>query len=284
MPATTPISGKRGRCGLVVCLTIVSAPLVAQTDAVVGARCAIDAPSLINLYGEAKAKEISTAFCEAVIRELSAHQTFRTWKYKIGATSPAATLVLRVEDGSAEDTSLILEFRQGNFTKGWSSVWRSPGDRLIDPSPSEAPDVLTRNFMAMVVAKYAREIEDKLKTVPIATARWLTRGGTNAPRLVSSLRWEEFQHLRNSLFRVRCRWDARNDDVNLESRGALASGQFEPGGKGQPYAALVVVVCFRDYGNLHTPVEQVMDELPELKPKAVYFVRYEDPDLEVVEP
>jgi hypothetical protein len=190
-----------------------------------------------------------------------------------------------VEDGQAEDTFLILEFRQGNFRKRWSAVWRRPGDRQIaDPLPGEAADVLTRDFMALVLEANAREIEEKLKTVPIATARWLTVNGANAPRIVSSLPWQSYQHLRNSVFKVRCRWDAKNDDASLESRGVVAPARFEPGGNLQPYEALVVVVSYRDYGNQHTPVEQVLNEMSQLKPKAVYFIRYEDPDLDVFKP
>jgi hypothetical protein len=262
-----------------------AARLAAQTGGVVGAQCTIEAPSLINLYGEAKTKEISAGLCKAVVEELSRHQIFGTWRYVIDAAAAPATLALRVEDGRAEDTFLILEFRQGDFRKKWLAVWRRPGDRQIaDPLAGEAADVLTRDFVALVLEANAREIEEKLKTVPIATARWLKVDGSNAPRIVSSLPWESYQHLRSSVFKVRCRWDAKDDDVSLESRGVVVPARFEPGGNLQPYDALVVVVNYRDYGNQHTPVEQVLDEMSQLKPKTVYFIRYEDPDLDLFKP
>lgn len=273
----------RRLAGLGLGLALLAPPVLAQFRPAIAVRCEI--PSLSSVYGPARTAEVVNLLCAGLLQVLAVHDKFSFWEYRTETGNAGATFLFSVKDGPAGESRLELDFRVDGSKVGlWSEVWREPGDRAAsgDPLPEQAPRLLMEKFKTQVLEKHATEIGARLKEdMPIARARWLTTAGDSLPKILSSLPWQRFKHLKKSVFRVRCK-AAQNQEVYLVSQGLSIPSSFEPAPGSPKYDALVVVVVERrDESGEVRPVREVLDEVRSMDPKLIYLVDFRRPDVDI---
>jgi len=272
----------------IVCLLLSALVSAAGAAAVerpkVVVRCEIMAPSLKALYGPATAM-ISARLCQDLKTRLQEHRTLSFWEYGADPGN-RAVLVFQVVDGPLGDTLVQMDLLLGNESvrpEGpWERRWRSAADAALgnDPTVAAAPAVLGQAFAPLL---QNAGLEERMREkVPIAAGGLLLRTDAGPPRIVSPLPWQQFQRLKRSKFRVSCSWPSHPENAYLESLAISGPAPFDPEGADPAYDAVAMVPSQRKYQDQVKSVQDVLDEVLQLKPKWIFLQQY-NPDVEVFE-
>jgi hypothetical protein len=157
--------------------------------------------------------------------------------------------------------------------------WLASHDIMLTgyPSPSTAADLIIADLSARIVEPYSTDLRGWLSQyVPIAVgAHWI--GHETPPRLVLSLPWTRYDGLRESVFRLVCDWPNQGTAV-LESVGPGIQAPYAPPpptiAPNPPFDGVVVIAREREFAGQRRPVDQIGQELFELKPRLIYLKEY----------
>ncbi|HVT60492.1 MAG TPA: hypothetical protein VHR45_19115 [Thermoanaerobaculia bacterium] len=271
-----------------VLLLAASRPTAALERFGIRVLCAINSGQLTDLYGERRVAEITTKLCQALLARLVKHREFQLWSFGTAVRKPpAASLTFTVSDHGSEATKIRLEFAPNEGEPvHLSDTWINIGD--AHPGDSDlALSQLEQEFESHIEGPWKSRLEEGLKQIPVAEARSLEAPGIVPVRIVSSLPFKSYQHLRSSHFKVICPRPGYQS-VTLASTGRPQPAPYQPTGTNHSsYEALVVVVVGRvedDRDHTVTPIWKISTQLRSLTPRILLFDRFDPPGWEAYLP
>lgn len=248
----------------------------------VGVRCEIKSTQLKRLYGLPRVSEMTAKLCSALIGRLERHSEFSLWNYGSSAQR-AAWLVLEVLDRGSDVTIIEMRFIPSEgYPVRLSDTWIQIGD--AHPADSDlAQTSLEAEFGSRLEGPWKPRLLDGLRQIPVGEARSLEPPGSPPLRIISSLAWSKYQHLRSSHFKVVCPRPG-HASTTLTSKGRPTPALFKPTDSRVPYDALVVVVTGRIENtpdSTVTPISNLPTGLSQLKPRILLFDRFDPPGFEI---
>jgi hypothetical protein len=171
---------------------------------------------------------------------------------------------------NSEDTLIELRYERKDSTPGgpWQDTWLPGG--IGRPGARDAASRLLEAFVPHLRDTWRKGLEEKLKLIPVAEARWLQQPSRDDPILsiITSLPFKGHEYLKSSRFRVFCK--GRSSPVCLVSRARSAPGRYKEEGTNSVLETLVVEPRERQADcndpQMKTPVDKVRGQVIALIP------------------
>jgi hypothetical protein len=265
-------------------LLLLSAAPAAAVMGPIAVGCQITSSSLARHWGTAD--EIAKELCGRLVGWLEKDQVYGLWSYSTTVKQGVASLSFTVLAAqNSEDTLIALRYERKDSTPGgpWQETWLPGG--VGRPGARDAASRLTEAFVARLGDTWRKVLEEKLKLIPVAEARWMQKPSRDDPdlRIITSLPFKGHEYLKSSRFRVVCP-SGRSAPVCLVSRARPTPGRYTESGTSRPLETLVVEARERedDCGDRQkkAPVDRVLGRVIALSPAWLLFDDLEDSVME----
>jgi len=213
----------------------------------------IDVPRLEQFWAPAEMKAVSSALGDHLVDALEArfpmwHEDFPLWTFAYGVAAPRVLLAFRVVEPPRRN---VFDLELQTYVDRVPSrteifpltiAWYEPGDlgRRGLPMPRMTLDEIAALADALLDENQPT-LNDWLQDhVPVAVgAQWRDPDITDSPFLVLPLRWDQYDRLRASEFRLRCQVPEEGE-LRLDSNAVGLSGPFRGPSGATEYDGLVV--------------------------------------------
>ncbi|MCC5859322.1 MAG: hypothetical protein JJT90_14275 [Ectothiorhodospiraceae bacterium] len=190
---------------------------------------AIESPTLLRLWGPHRGQALERRLA-AAWREILRSE-FPHWDFHADPARAYAEITLFVDEPELRKIRIGMRGRtraQAREAPLWSDTWLEPSDLdlgLRPPADQAGPAILQRG-QSMFAGGNRQRVADWLKEdVPLgAGGFWEWQTTPAEPRVVTSLPWERFSPLKDSLFRVLVINDRR---ILLDGEGIPHAGRYQ---------------------------------------------------------
>lgn len=220
---------------------------------VVAVEFKIDVPRLNGFWAPAELKQVSSEMSDRLVVALEErfpmwHEDFPLWQFAYDVEAPRVLLALRVVEPPRRN---VLDLELQAYVDGvpvpaglfpLTAAWYEPGDlgRRGLPMPRPATEEVAALAEALLDENRPALNDWLQEHVPVAVgAQWRDPEATDDPFLVLPLRWDQYDRLRASEFRLRCRVPMEGE-LSLDGAAVGLPGPFRAPSGATEYDGLVV--------------------------------------------